>query len=126
MKTVLGVLGVLVLLGAITPIMATADVYNDGYRQGSHDYIHGFIGSLVENPTNNPNIIDFVNGHTQAWNDIFNGPWATAHFTKNEMQRADGWFAGANALAYNLTKDPMGHNSDSYVQGWYSARYPSN
>jgi hypothetical protein len=68
MKIVLSAIAVLVLLGALTPtIMAHSDAYNDGYMQGSQDFIHSFIGSAVDNPTGNPNITDFVNGHSQAW-----------------------------------------------------------
>ncbi|MGA9843216.1 MAG: hypothetical protein WBQ25_12960 [Nitrososphaeraceae archaeon] len=42
------------------------------------------------------------------------------------MEYSEGWFAGANALAHNLTRDPLGHNSGWYIQGWYNGRYPSN
>jgi hypothetical protein len=63
MKIILGIVVVVLMIGAPS-VMAASDAYLDGYRQGSHDYIHGFIGPQVENPTHNPNITDFVNGHS--------------------------------------------------------------
>lgn len=136
MKIVLGAVAVLVLLvaslgatlGAVPSVMATSDGYIDGYRQGVSDSIHPVIPPLIENPTGNQNITDFVNGHTEAMKDVQSGPFGVvgSHLNKNSMEFADGWFAGSIALAHNLTKSPMGHNSDFFVQGWYNGRYPSN
>jgi hypothetical protein len=128
MKVLIGMLTVLVLMIGAPSVMAVSDAYMDGYRQGSHDFIHKFVGSLVENPTGNPNITEFVNGYNQALKDVQSGPYGAfgTLLTKKAMEYSDGWFAGANALAYNLTQSPMGHNSVSYTNGWYAGRYPSN
>ena len=137
MKVILGAVAVLVLVASLgaTPVMgvipmamAESTAYNDGYRQGVSDSIHPIIPPLVENPTGNQNITDFVNGHAQAMKDVQSGPFGVvgSHLNKKSMEFADGWFAGSIALAHNLTISPMGHNLDFYDQGWYNGRYPTN
>jgi hypothetical protein len=59
-----------VVLGAVPSVMATSDAYIDGYRQGVSDSIHPVIPPLIENPTGNQNITDFVNGYAQAMKDV--------------------------------------------------------
>jgi hypothetical protein len=55
MKALIGVVVVVLMMGCFTygktrppSVMAASDAYLDGYRQGSHDYIHRFIGPQVE------------------------------------------------------------------------------
>ena len=128
-KALIGDLGLVILLSAVTPVMAASDAYNDGYRQGINDYIHKhgvLLSEYNDNPTHNPNITDYINGYVQASNDAFDGPWSGAHFDKKGFDYADGWFAGANALAHNLTAISMEHVSSSYNLGWVDGRYPPN
>jgi len=48
MKTLLIAVAVIVLMIGAPSVVAASDTYLDGQRQGSHDYIHGFIGPQVE------------------------------------------------------------------------------
>lgn len=129
MKAIIGAIAVLILMIGAPSVMAASDAYNDGYRQGINDYIHKRTVLLSEynnNPTHNPNISDYIKGSIQASNDAWFGPWHGAHFDKKGLDYADGWFAGANSLAHNLTASSMGHNSQSYELGWVEGRYPPN
>jgi len=126
MKVVLGTLAVIVLMIIAPNVMAHSIAYNDGYRQGIADFMHGRIDGLISNPTGNPNIVEFLKGQIDGWNDIFSGPLMSDQlFSKRSAESTDGWIDGATALVHGFPGTPLGQHSQTYIQAFYRGYSPS-
>jgi hypothetical protein len=139
MKVLLG--SILTIIVLLTGLSGTAlvyskpsgkvisSVYEDGILQGIHDYIHKHDSSPNDNPTGNLNITKFQNAYSDGWNWAISGPWGAPnlHFNKKSMDYTDGWITGRSARIHDgFPKEPLGHNSDSYNQGFHSGYYYRN